>query len=118
MRHRRRGAACKLLLPGGGSVVARVAGASVRKGDKVKLGVRPEHLMESTGEGAIIGDVDVVEELGESHFLYVRTPDGRIVTVRATGDAPVRARTHIAIGVPGEACHVFTADGSALPRLH
>jgi multiple sugar transport system ATP-binding protein len=105
-------------LPGGGSVVASVAGGGVARGDKVKLGVRPEHLAESRAEGALTGDVDVVEELGESHFLYVRTSDGRVVTVRAQGDAPVRARTRIAIGVPGEACHVFRADGTALPRLN
>jgi multiple sugar transport system ATP-binding protein len=112
------GGGVRVALPGGGSVVARVAGSGLAKGEKVKLGIRPEHLAESRGEGELSGDVDVVEELGESHFLYVRTSDGRVVTVRAQGDAPVRARTKIAIGVPGEACHIFRADGMALPRLN
>jgi multiple sugar transport system ATP-binding protein len=107
----------KVTLPGGGTVVAKVAGGAVRPGEAVKLGVRPEHLLEGEGDGSFVGDVDVVEELGESHFLYVRSPDGKVVTVRAAGDAPVRAKTRFSIGVPGEACHVFTRDGRALQRL-
>jgi ABC-type sugar transport system ATPase subunit len=107
----------KVALPGGGSVVAKVRGGGLAPGEKVKLGVRPEHLTEGEGDGAIPGEVDVVEELGESHFLYVRTPDGKLVTVRAGGDAPVRAKSRLNIGIPGEACHVFAKDGAALPRL-
>jgi multiple sugar transport system ATP-binding protein len=94
-----------------------VAGEGVRPGDKVKLGVRPEHLLEGQGDSTIPGDVDVVEELGESHFLYVRIPDGKIVTIRASGDAPAQARSRLSIGVPGDACHVFTKDGLSLRRL-
>ena len=69
------------------------------------------------GDASMPGDVDVVEELGESHFLYVRSPDGSVLTVRAGGDAPVRAKSRINLGIPGEACHVFNKDGMALPRL-
>ncbi|MFT4134195.1 ABC transporter ATP-binding protein [Labrys sp. (in: a-proteobacteria)] len=107
----------KVALPGGGSVVAKVDGNGVRAGDKVKLGIRPEHLQETGGEASFTGDVEVVEELGESHFLYVRTADGRLVTLRHAGDAPVVAATKVNIGVPGDLSHVFKADGSALRRL-
>jgi ABC-type sugar transport system ATPase subunit len=107
----------KVVLPGGGSVVARVAGNGVAKGDKVKLGIRPEHLAEGSGDGAISGEVEVVEQLGESHFLYVRAADGRLLTVRANGDSPIAARTKVSLGLPGEACHVFQKDGTALQRL-
>jgi len=107
----------KVALPGGGSVVAKVRGDGLAAGEKVKLGVRPEHLTDSNGDGSIPGEVDVVEELGESYFLYVRTPDGKLMTVRAGGDAPVRAKSRLNIGIPGEACHVFAKDGAALPRL-
>jgi multiple sugar transport system ATP-binding protein len=111
-------AGVKLALPGGGSVVARVRGDGLRTGQKVKLGVRPEHLEEGHGESVIPGNVDVVEQLGESHFLYVRIEGGPTVTVRATGDAPVRAHAAISVGVPGQACHVFRVVGAALQRLH
>jgi multiple sugar transport system ATP-binding protein len=107
----------KVVLPGGGSVVARVAGNGVAKGDKVKLGIRPEHLAEGSGDGSISGEVEVVEQLGESHFLYVRTADGRLLTVRAVGDSPIAARTKVSLGLPGEACHVFQKDGTSLQRL-
>ena len=107
----------RVRLPGGGSVVAKVHGNGARPGDKVKLGVRPEHLAEAGGDGAIAGTVEVVEELGESHFLYVRTPDGKLLTVRAGGDAPIAARTAVSVGIPSDACHLFAADGSALRRI-
>jgi multiple sugar transport system ATP-binding protein len=107
----------KVGLPGGGSVVAKVNGTGVRGGDKVKLGIRPEHLSESGGDSSLVGETEVVEELGESHFLYVRTADGKLVTLRHAGDAPVMASTKVSIGVPGDLSHVFTADGTALKRL-
>ena len=106
-----------MALPGGGSVVAKVAGNGVAKGDKVQLGVRPEHIVEKAGESGLMGEVEVVEQLGESHFLYVRTADKRLITVRAVGDSPIAAKTKVALGLPGEACHVFLKDGSALRRL-
>ncbi|CAM5764439.1 maltose/maltodextrin import ATP-binding protein MalK [Labrys miyagiensis] len=107
----------KVGLPGGGSVVARVDGAGVRSGDKVKLGIRPEHLSESGGDSSFSGEIEVVEELGESHFLYVRTADGKLITLRHAGDAPVADSARTSIGVPGELCHLFAADGAALRRL-
>jgi ABC-type sugar transport system ATPase subunit len=107
----------KIALPGGGSVVAKVDGSGVRAGDKVKLGVRPEHLSETGGEASFNGAVEVVEELGESHFLYVRGGDGKLITLRHAGDAPVSAASDVTVGVPGDLCHVFKADGTALRRL-
>jgi len=107
----------KIALPGGGSVVAKVDGSGVRAGDKVKLGVRPEHLSETGGEASFNGTVEVVEELGESHFLYVRGGDGKLITLRHAGDAPVSDASDVTVGVPGDLCHVFKADGTALRRL-
>ena len=104
-------------LPGGGSVVARVDGTGLAKGAKVKLGVRPEHLTTGGDESGMAGTVEVIEQLGESHFLYVRLADGKLVTVRAAGDAAIRSRSTVRIAIDGATCHVFTADGLARPRL-
>jgi ABC-type sugar transport system ATPase subunit len=107
----------KVMLPGGGALVAKVDGSTLRAGDKVKLGVRPEHLLTGSGDAAIPGEIDLVEELGESHLLYVRAPDGKVLTLRASGEATVAAQAPISLGIPADECHIFAADGSACRRL-
>jgi ABC-type sugar transport system ATPase subunit len=107
----------KIELPGGGAVVAKVDGSGASPGERVKLGIRPEHLAARDHQAPLAGEVEVVEQLGESHFLYVRTADGRLITVRAPGDAPVATGTKLSLGLPGDACHVFDQNGVALRRL-
>ncbi len=105
-------------LPGGTSVVAAVDGSRVRPGEKVTIGIRPEHMEgEPTRDSTLSGKIEVIEQLGESHFLHVRTPDRELITVRAAGDAARQEGTPISIGVPGACVHVFTQDKRALPRL-
>ena len=106
-------------LPGGPRLPAPVGGASLRAGDLVTLGVRPEHLLagRSPENGATLsGRCAVVEQLGDSHLLHVELPDELRLTVRGAGDATARARDQLTIGVPAEHCHVFLADGRALAR--
>lgn len=108
----------KAALPGGGNVVAKVTGGGLlRPGDLIKIGIRPEHIAIGDSEASLHGRVEVVEELGESHFLHVRMPNGTIVTVRGAGDARLAVRSSVGIGLPGAACHVFSQDGSAIRRL-
>jgi ABC-type sugar transport system ATPase subunit len=104
-------------LPGGGSVRARVDGSGLGSGAKMKLGVRPEHLMLADGGAGVPGTVEVIEQLGESHFLYVRLADGKLITVRAPGDATIKPRSPVAIAIDGATCHLFQADGLARRRL-
>jgi ABC-type sugar transport system ATPase subunit len=107
-------------LPGHQTLRVRVAADELRAGDKVTLGVRPEHLLEgqSPSDGTTLsGRCAVVEQLGESHFVHADLPDGLRLTVRSAGDAPVRARDKLQIGVPAEHCHLFHADGRAIARL-
>jgi multiple sugar transport system ATP-binding protein len=108
----------KVALPGGGSVVAKVDGASVKAGDPVTLGIRPEHMSTSmvAGHGHVEGVVEVIEQLGESHFIYARLADKSLITLRASGDSDLMVGTKLTIGIPGELCHVFKADNLALRR--
>ncbi len=111
-------AGVKVALPGGGSVVAKVAGGGVRVGDSVTLGIRPEHMTTdvASADGRIDGAVEVVEQLGESHFVYARLADNTLITLRASGDSDLQPGTRLAMGLPGHQCHVFVADGAALRR--
>ena len=112
---------------GGRSV--RVAGAQwpvdgalalalgARAGEKVTVGVRPEHLaVHADGaDGALPGRVEFGEALGAETLLYVGTDAGRLVA-RLTGDArrapgePVRL-----VPEPGS-LRVFDQEGAAVGR--
>lgn len=105
----------EVALPGGGTVIASVAADGVATGDQVKVGIRPEHLSVSA-EGQMTGVVEVIESLGESHFLYVRDANGTLVTVQGKGDTRLKNGDTIALEVPGPLCHVFRKDDTALPR--
>ncbi|WP_102869016.1 ABC transporter ATP-binding protein [Pseudovibrio exalbescens] len=105
----------EVALPGGGTVIASVAADGVATGDQVKVGIRPEHLSVSA-EGPMTGVVEVIESLGESHFLYVRDANGTLVTVQGKGDTRLKNGDTIALEVPGPLCHVFRKDDTALPR--
>jgi ABC-type sugar transport system ATPase subunit len=61
----RSGAEIKLPLP-----------ASVKKGDLITLGVRPEHLSVTKGKGLLSAKLDVVERLGELGYAHMDFEDG------------------------------------------
>ena len=82
-------------------------------GARVTLGIRPEHLVEGPADGALEGRVDFVEQLGETHLLYVRTGD-TMVTAKGPGGAARKAGDSVRLGIPAEACHLFDAEGTAI----
>jgi ABC-type sugar transport system ATPase subunit len=112
------GSGVKVALPGGGSVIAKVDGTGVKAGDQVTLGIRPEHMVagSTNGHGRIDGVVEVIEQLGESHFIYARLADTSLVTLRASGDSDLAVGAKLTIGIPGDLCHLFKADGVAARR--
>jgi ABC-type sugar transport system ATPase subunit len=111
----------RLALPGGDEVVARVRPEGVRAGEPVTVGVRPEHLIErvdASWTGATLqGRTDVVEQLGESHFVHFDLVDGQRMVARATGDAHVAEGETATVGVDGADLHLFREDGLALDRI-
>ncbi|WP_068311915.1 ABC transporter ATP-binding protein [Polycladidibacter hongkongensis] len=99
-----------------GSVVVPVEGSQLSVGDRVSLGIRPEHLAVSA-TGPLSGTVEVIEELGESHFLYVRMGDGELITVQGKGDAKARRSEKCNLQPVDAHLHLFDAGGVALPLL-
>jgi multiple sugar transport system ATP-binding protein len=108
----------KVGLPGGGAIVAPVAGGALHAGDTVTLGVRPEHLAVSPDGEGLRGRVEVVEELGESHFIYMRTADGRLVTLRGSAGSPVRMGDEVVAALAAAETHLFAKDGRAVARAN
>ena len=65
--------------------LALPAGA-LGRGDKVTIGVRPEHLrIAGQGPFAAGGVVELVERLGESSFAHVRRADDKMLVVEVRG---------------------------------
>jgi multiple sugar transport system ATP-binding protein len=101
-------------LPGGGSVAVAVQPGQVKAGDKVTLGVRPEHLRPAES-GELGGEVQVVERLGGETFLYTQV-EGTMIVVQADGESPVRVHDRIRIKLEPSTCHLFDAAGLAVER--
>ncbi|GAB5509164.1 MAG: sn-glycerol-3-phosphate ABC transporter ATP-binding protein UgpC [Hyphomicrobiales bacterium] len=104
-------------IPGGAALEIPCDGAGVSAGDSVTFGIRPEHMTHGGASAPINGKVEVVEQLGESHFIYVRLPNNQLITVRNAGDALVQNRSDIAVNFELSDGHIFKADGTALRRL-
>ena len=105
-----------LEIPGGETLDIPCDGTHVSAGDKVTFGIRPEHMTHGAS-GPITGKVDVVEQLGESHFIYVRLANGQLITVRNAGDASVNEHADIKVGFDPADGHIFKSDETALRRL-
>jgi multiple sugar transport system ATP-binding protein len=100
-------------LPNGQATLLPAAAESLRKGEPVTLGIRPDHLC-LRDDGAFRGRVELVEQLGENHLLYVAA-DGLRLTVREAGDSRHRAGDTVALAFSGESCHMFRSSGEAIP---
>jgi multiple sugar transport system ATP-binding protein len=86
-------------------------------GEKVTVGVRPEHLAVRTdaADGALAGRVEFGEALGAETLLYVGTDAGRIV-VRANGDARRAPGEPVKLVPEAGALRVFDQEGAAVGR--
>ncbi|WP_262297621.1 ABC transporter ATP-binding protein [Microvirga sesbaniae] len=100
-------------LPSGGTLALPLSPEGVRPGDPVTLGVRPDHVRVS-GQGSFTGRVELVEELGENHLLYVDVGQGRRLTLREPGDARHAVGATVSLELDRESCHLFTQSGEAL----
>jgi ABC-type sugar transport system ATPase subunit len=81
----------------------------------VTLGIRPEHLsIRPEGAGDLPATVTLRETLGGDAYLYVRTPSGQAMVVRAEGDTALNHGDRIGLALPPARVHLFGADGRRL----
>jgi len=91
--------------------------STIRTGDTVTFGIRPEHLTEDDpGDAQIHGDVMVVEHLGGETYLYVKLQNGQLLMVKAGGESRTRVGDRIAVGVPSSHGFLFDRTGLSLER--
>ena len=109
-------------LPGGGSVRALVDASAAKIGDKVTLGIRPEHfsvVAHAVGnENALPTRVTFVETLGSATVAYCDYPGvAEPLTCELDGRVRPKMGESVTLSVPAACAYVFSADGRAMRRL-
>jgi multiple sugar transport system ATP-binding protein len=97
-----------------------VDATGAKPGDKVILGIRPEHFQMSDVPGAGIGGlVMVLEHLGDETYAYVEaagTKEG-LLNARLDPQALVKNGQTLRLTVSEDAAHLFNEAGIAFRRL-
>ena len=63
-----------------------------------------------------MGEVLVVEHLGDVTYLYVKVAGGDTLILETEGDRPVVVGDRVPIYVDGNLCHLFDANDNAIPK--
>ncbi|WP_034300872.1 sn-glycerol-3-phosphate ABC transporter ATP-binding protein UgpC [Herbaspirillum sp. RV1423] len=105
-------------LPGGARQLAAVEGGALALGDKVTLGIRPEHLHIAAGQPILHAHFTALELLGDFSYLYAASEASEEPLILRVADS-IKIASGSIIGVSADAgrCHLFRQDGSAVPRL-
>ena len=108
----------RIKLDTGVGLAASVDGRRGKPGDRVEVGIRPEHtvlLDDPRADNKITGTVQVAEHLGAETFVYMDV-GGKDFTVKVRPETPAAMGSQFDIGVPADACYLFDAKGLAFPR--
>ncbi len=102
----------------GETVKAKVDAARAKTGDKVMLGVRPEHLALDGDGSALATTAAFVETLGHATYAYLNHPGAtETLTVQLPGEVRPSAGDALTVRIPADKTHLFDADGAAFRRL-
>ncbi|KFA94995.1 ABC transporter ATP-binding protein [Vibrio sp. ER1A] len=105
-----------LELPGSEEITVDFDGTLVSEGQKLELGIRPEHFF--TGKG---GDVeidlcaDVVEKLGGTTYVYGDLDSTQMI-IEVDGEEQIKKGSLTKFSFNKDRIHLFLKDESALPR--
>jgi len=104
-------------LASGRTLRCAVNAVAAEPGDKVTLGVRPEHFHVG-GENAIDATVTFVESLGSSTQAYCAFPGVEdALTCELDGRTRVRHGDVLSLGIAPESAYLFDANGRAYRRM-
>lgn len=100
----------------GGTRFARAAGAAPSPGDRVTVGLRPEHvrLEAHPGDIALPLAIEAVEALGHSTFLYGQLDGAGEFRAKLDGHHPVTVPGALTVHADPARLLLFDADGQAL----
>ena len=115
--------AVTVVLPGGEQVVAEVAAGDTAPGEKVTLGLRPEHLVDGgkasnkPSDAEIKGRAIAVEHLGGETYAYLDRGDGEPLVLKTDGDAKISEGDAVPVGIRSETCYLFDERGLSFDRV-
>ena len=99
---------------GGQTITVPRKPGSVRPGDAVTLGLRPEAAdAMGKGDAVLSGSVTAVERLGNETYVYLDVPGSSEFAVHAAGDVAAQAGDMMQVGLPAKKCHLFDSEGRA-----
>jgi multiple sugar transport system ATP-binding protein len=113
-----------LQLQGGAVIDVPADGSRLQVGARVDVGIRPEHMAVVQGNASsrlpddcrFDGEVTLVEQLGESHLIYLRLADDLEIVSRSPGHTRVRIGDRIALRAEVERLYLFDGEGIACRR--
>lgn len=105
----------KVVLEGGHQMTLPVENKTVSVGDKVEVGIRPEHVQ--IGKSGFEVSVNVLERLGGVSIAYGTIGNGTRFCASLPGDVSVQEGAPVMLDVAPEACHVFDSKGDVLRRM-
>ena len=108
------GETTNIRLDNGGMAKSAVPTQTADKGLKVKIGVRPEDFVETSGDAIYSGEVEITEALGEVTLLYFRkSADGAQIVAKLPGIRPELRHKTVNLTADPKKVHLF-ADGKSL----
>ncbi len=115
-------------------ITIAVSGEGLTPGERVSIGIRPEHIDtspfsksvdadNSVGDSLIgpelVGEVQVVEQLGHETQIYLSAPDiDSNLIVRYPDVVDVTEGKQFRFALPAHRCHLFREDGTACKRRY
>ena len=114
-----------LLLQSGAVIDVAADGTRLQIGAHVDVGIRPEHMSVVQGDTSSMspddcrfdGEVTLVEQLGESHLIYLRSWDDVEFVSRSPGHTRVCIGDRIALRADADRLYLFDSEGVACRRL-
>jgi multiple sugar transport system ATP-binding protein len=104
-------------LASGETIRVEVDASRAKLGDRVTLGVRPEHFRLGEAANSLAASVRFVEALGAVSFAYGRLAGSEEeITAQVAPDAAVAVGQSLRLGVPAGAAHLFDHEGQAFRR--
>ena len=111
------GAETVVKLANGGTARAAIPTQASDIGMKVNLGVRPEDMLETTGDAVFTGEVEITEALGEVTLLYFkRVDEAAQVVAKLPGIHADLRRKVVKLAAHPKKIHLFHNGTSLLYR--
>ncbi len=106
-----------VMLESGATIRCAVDASAAHKGDKLTLGIRPEHFSLEPAENTIEAKITFLECLGSTTHAYAVFPGMEdTLTCELGGKTRVRSGDVLALGLAPSSCYLFDAQGAAFAR--